>query len=302
MKPVHPEVREAAIKVCGQAFFYREQLRVVFVNAGYPPAAFDRFVTAATPKYTICREIFRELDAQGDKGRAVQHEVVRQLEGLHAPMDGAIDPVAGQQALRHLQSLVDLPSDDEVAASAARRNRRDLRAQARAANATKMQALKETFADLSANTRRQTAQERGYEFERFLGDLFAAHDLEFRRPYRVGSVEQIDGALRFRGNDYLIEARWRQEPPAINDLMTFAGKIGTKTDWARGLFISMIPPRSEVLDQLARVSRRVLIMDGQDLALIVQGMYSLQAALETKESKAVQEGILFFSLGHVRAA
>ena len=47
---------------------------------------------------------------------------------------------------------------------------------------------------------------------------------------------------------------------------------------------------------MAKASRNVLIMDGSDLALILEGRLTLPEALEFKRRRAAQEGILFSSL------
>lgn len=64
----------------------------------------------------------------------------------------------------------------------------------------------------------------------------------------------------------------------------------------------MQSPRPEVVDALRGVTKRVLYMDGQDLAVVVQGIWSLREALEIKADKAAHEGLLFYSLGQARAA
>jgi hypothetical protein len=162
--------------------------------------------------------------------------------------------------------------------------------------------LRERFSYLTHAGPGRTAQQRGYAFEDFLKELFAAESIPYRGSYRVGGVEQIDGAFKLDSRDYLVEARWRRSPPAVNDLFAFAHKIEGKADGTRGLFVSMLAPRLEVVDQLSRVSKRLLIADGLDLAVVVQGLWSLREALELKADKAAHEGILFFSLGHGRAA
>lgn len=58
----------------------------------------------------------------------------------------------------------------------------------------------------------------------------------------------------------------------------------------------MVPPREEVLVDVAKASRNVLIMDGSDLALILEGRLTLPEALEFKRRRAAQEGILFRAL------
>jgi hypothetical protein len=73
-------------------------------------------------------------------------------------------------------------------------------------------------------------------------------------------------------------------------------KATSKLDGTLGLFISMVPPREEVLAEVAKATRNVLIMDGGDLALILEGRLTLPEALEFKRRRAAHEGIPFSSL------
>ena len=73
-------------------------------------------------------------------------------------------------------------------------------------------------------------------------------------------------------------------------------KVSGKLEGTLGLVITMVPPRPQILDYVAQRTRCVLIMDGQDLALILEGQVSLPDALDLKSRRAAQEGVLFTSL------
>ena len=80
-------------------------------------------------------------------------------------------------------------------------------------------------------------QRRGYEYERFLTDLFDAYGLAPRSPFKLVG-EQIDGSFKLHGETYLVEAKWHAGKTGQSDLLTFAGKVAGKATWSRGLFIS----------------------------------------------------------------
>lgn len=80
-------------------------------------------------------------------------------------------------------------------------------------------------------------QERGYRFEKFLGDVFEAFDMASRSAFRLVG-EQIDGSLHFQGDTYLVEAKWHNEPIGQEALLVFSGKVAGKAEWSRGLLIS----------------------------------------------------------------
>lgn len=81
------------------------------------------------------------------------------------------------------------------------------------------------------------AQRRGYRFESFLNQLFAAHSMAPRKPFR-NKGEQIDGSFVHRNDTFLLEAKWQAKDIAVRELYHFASKVETKAAWGRGLFIS----------------------------------------------------------------
>ena len=67
-------------------------------------------------------------------------------------------------------------------------------------------------------------QKRGYDFERVLVDLFAAHDLAYNlRTSRRN--EQVDGSFYFRGFAYIVEAKWQATPPEFGDFAKFKANV-----------------------------------------------------------------------------
>ena len=67
--------------------------------------------------------------------------------------------------------------------------------------------LKSLFFKIAANT---NFQQRGFDFEKFLKDLFLLYELDPKGSFK-NYGEQIDGAFTFDGTDYLLEAKWKQQ-------------------------------------------------------------------------------------------
>src|SRR3954453_16603575 len=67
-------------------------------------------------------------------------------------------------------------------------------------------------------------RQRGKDFEVFVTDLFTLFDMEPRLAYEL-EREQIDGSLTFDTDDYIVEARWRNEPVSRADADAFAAKV-----------------------------------------------------------------------------
>jgi Restriction endonuclease len=78
---------------------------------------------------------------------------------------------------------------------------------------------------------------RGYAFESFLETLFLYFGLAPRKSFRL-TGEQIDGSFQLQTLTFLVEAKWQQEKVDAAGLRSFALKIGSKSQWTRGLYIS----------------------------------------------------------------
>ena len=125
------------------------------------------------------------------------------------------------------------------------------------------------------------AQKRGFKFEPFLNDFFAIHGLDPHGSFRIAG-EQIDGSFELHGDTFIVEARWRKEPASTSDLLVLRGKA-EKSDWTRGLFIS-INGFSELATPTLQIGRKanLIAMSGQDLVLILERHWTLHHALRAK--------------------
>ncbi len=159
--------------------------------------------------------------------------------------------------------------------------------------AEKVSKLRETFNEHVIDENRQAA---GYSLEDILTQLFALFEIEFRKPYKT-PTQQIDGHFNLDGFDYLVEARWRKGYATESDIAGFKQKVDSKLESTRGLFVSIMGFRPEVVDMYSKRGLNVIFMDGPDLIFILEGRMDLREALHLKVEKAAQEGRVFFPLG-----
>jgi len=137
---------------------------------------------------------------------------------------------------------------------------------------------------------------RGYAFEGFLNDLFAATGLAPRRPFRLAG-EQIDGSFQIGQDVYLVEAKWENQRTGQNDLLSFSGKVEGKAQWSRGLFISYCGFQEDGLEAFARGrSTRIICMDGFDLNCILSGNLKLEEVINAKMRRAGETNSAFVSV------
>jgi len=137
-------------------------------------------------------------------------------------------------------------------------------------------------------------QKRGYEFEKFLKELFDAYDLLARASFRLIG-EQIDGSFVVHNDTYLLEAKWQNSPTGVADLHTFEGKLGEKAAWSRGLFVSSSGFSGEGLQAFGR-GKRTICMDGLDISEMLRSGLSFVEVIEAKVRRAAETGCPFASV------
>ncbi|MFZ5690878.1 MAG: restriction endonuclease [Pseudomonadota bacterium] len=129
---------------------------------------------------------------------------------------------------------------------------------------------------------------RGYAFEKYLKEVFDIFKLEARAPFRLVG-EQIDGSFVVNHETYLLEAKWQNQLTGSAELHAFHGKLEQKAAWARGLFISYTG-FSEVGLQAFGRGKRVVCLDGADLAEAFAREISLSEVLQRKVRRAAETG------------
>jgi hypothetical protein len=289
------EVKSALIDVCGRCFWYKQPLFDMFARAGIPEDAYLQYEHEA--KFKIARQLISDLESQGDEGFLLQRRLLTELCRLRNLPDTEVpDKDAGLEALRKLKRVVEasnLAIQVEQAAEARRATDSAELVQKARERDRRMGELRVAFTRLAGSDDRQ---ERGYGLEDLLKELFALSEIRYRKSY-VADGEQIDGFFNFGGFDYLVEARWRKDKPSLQDLFGFKGKVDRKIESTRGVIISMMGFDDEVVRRLREAgSANLLLVDGYDLSLILEGRVSLTDALQAKIDRAAQEGIVYFPL------
>jgi hypothetical protein len=150
------------------------------------------------------------------------------------------------------------------------------------------QELNQLKADFNIIATNKNFQQRGFQFEKFLYNLFLLFDLEPTKSFKVYG-EQIDGAFTFRDTDYLLEAKWATQ---VNrgDLAIFCNKVETKFKNAAGLLISIDGVTSEAISS---DFKSIIIMDYVDILAVLESRISLTDLLFKKRRKASETGIIY---------
>ena len=143
-------------------------------------------------------------------------------------------------------------------------------------------------------------QRRGYEYERFLTELFDDYGLKPRSPFKLVG-EQIDGSFKPHGETYLLEAKWHTGKTDQSDLLTFSGKVSGKATWSRGFFISNSGFSDDGLKAFSSGRRtNIICADRLDLHEIVHNRLSLVEILEEKLRRAAETNRAFVPVRELR--
>lgn len=172
---------------------------------------------------------------------------------------------------------------------------REWSAAAREAEATRQAGIKQFADELSALRDRYVTMhsstdphKRGKEFEVLLTDLFLLFDMEPRLSY-ILAHEQIDGSLSFDTDDYIVEARWRQESTGREHLDVFKAKVERKGRNALGIFFSVNGFSSDALTQYGSSSPFV-VFSGDDLFIVLDSRVRLDDLLRAKKRHVNETG------------
>jgi hypothetical protein len=160
------------------------------------------------------------------------------------------------------------------------------------------QKLKEMTAEFLTLLTADDPQKRGFRLEKLLKELFQLFDLDSKASFRI-TGEQIDGAFSFEGTDYLLEARWQQDPVIAKDIDSLAGKLSRKLDNTLGLYLSINGYSEDAVKAHSSGRRLVILMDGSDLMAVLEGRIDLVQLLLRKRRKAAETGNIYLRIHEI---
>ncbi len=153
----------------------------------------------------------------------------------------------------------------------------------------KLEELKRQFLDLAIST---DAQKRGFQLEKLLNELFHLFDMFPKAAFKI-TGEQIDGSFTFDNDDYILEAKWQKAQINAGDLYKFGGKISGKLKNTLGLFISLDGYSTECTETGSSIVKSMILMDGQDLMMVLDGRIRLNEMIFIKRRHASDTGEIY---------
>lgn len=294
-KLLPPDVKSALIEVCGRCFWYKQPLFDMFARAGIAEDAYLKYEHEA--KFKIGRLLLGDLEEAGDDGYLLQKRLLTEMCKLRDIPDRDVpDRDAGLDALRRLKEAAranDLGVEEDKVTGKRRSADADQLVQRARERDRRLGELNAAFSAMASSP---DLQGRGYGLEDLLKELFALYEIRYRKSCKAEG-EQIDGFFAFGGFDYLVETRWRKEKPSLQDLLAFKGKVDRKIESTRGMIVSILGFDEDVVRRLREAGpANLILVDGYDLTLLLEGRVSLTDGLQAKIERAAQEGNIYYPL------
>ena len=197
-------------------------------------------------KYEITRTVLERLNSRGDAAIRERREIVRrvvQFENFEICWPD--DQLKARGLVASVRDVVNR-RDSFTRMNREREYERRLRRsviekedEKKRNRIMKIAAAKKRLYDLFHSS--DTPQSRGTQLEDAINHLFAAYDILIQESFRIvrpdASVEQIDGAIEFDGNTYLVEMKWHHKKVGKPLISQHLVRIMNRAD-ARGMFIS----------------------------------------------------------------
>lgn len=197
-----------------------------------------------------------------------------------------LDRSKAQKCLDHLLQLQEI-RDAKIISD---REKRETAEAAKQRPQISLSVLRDEFLDLHAGN--TTPSKRGYALESILGGLSKLAGLEMTEPFKVNG-EQIDGAMKYDGEHYLIEAKWQDKAASNEAVYQFVGKAEGKM-YGRGLFVSINGFSDHVVKSVViGKAIKTIFVDGEDLVLVLEGHLSFSQMLDRKVKAAQTKGLIY---------
>lgn len=250
------------------------------------------------PRAKIVDIVFANLEKRSDLGIGQFRAMLKQLtewdyfDPYYFKKLNKLDEDEAKKNITHLKQLQEI-RDYKIKQE---RKRQDELERKRKDISISINELKDIFLNLFSGKDQDgnkiNNQRRGYLFEEFLRKLFLNEKIEVTGPFKI-TGEQIDGAIKYEGEHYIIEAKWHDKWSASDSLYPFAAKVEGKM-YGRGIFISINGFSSDAIQALVTgKALRTILIDGGDLVPITEGMYTLRELLDGKIKAAQTMGRIY---------
>ncbi len=291
------EAKEKMVALSGACFWFWNSFYSFLDSCGVPRQVRERYPREAYNKYQLMRNILTDTD-NAEKTNIID-AIVSNFYRMRGPVD--VDNLDVKRAQRLLDEFRRMVGTDPIEAEIRRQTQEKTRAayqvsvEESRARTIQLNGLNSRFIELVSSSD-ISPQKRGFDLEALFFDLLAFYEFDHTKPYRTGAGEQIDGHFRYEKFDYLVEAKWTDGLTKQPDLSIFDGKIRGKAQSTRGFFLSANGFDENAIAKFSGDAPRIVLMTGEDLALVLNNQVSFDDAMKAKIDAIVRKGQILLPL------
>jgi len=300
-KRINYELKELIISLSGACFWYWNSFYSFLDSCGISKNLQQRYPRGAYNKYQVMRNILEYLEESNEI--EIIDTIISNFFRLRNAVDrDALDEKKAKQLLVEFRELV---GNDPIEKEIERRKQEESRECYKSiiddqkSQRKRLEDLNSLFISLTTSTE-YTPQQRGYKLEDLFCNLLQLSELEYSRPYKTPGGEQIDGHFRYEKFDYLIESKWEDGLIKQKDLSILDGKIRGKAQSTRGLFLAANGFDENAILKFSGDSPRIILMTGEDLAIVLSGRVLFYDAMKAKVKAIVRYGNINFPIRNIR--
>lgn len=296
-------VKEQMVSLAGACFWFWNSFYSFLESCGVPKSLYQQYPKSTFNKYEVMRNVLGVLEERNEV------ETIRKMISNFYRLRNAVDRdnLDTARAKRLLQEFRELVGDDPIEAAIKERQREQKRAKFEQ-SVKSTEARRESLSDLNAQFQGMagitelTPQQRGFKLETLFFDLLHLEEFEHTKPYRTPGREQIDGHFKYEKFDYLVEVKWIHGLTKQEALSIFDGKIRGKAQSTRGLFLAAEGFDDNSVKKFSGDAPRIVLMTGEDLALILDGSVPFFDVMKAKIDAIVRHGNINFRARNIMAA
>lgn len=296
-KKIRFDLKEQIVSLAGACFWYWNSFHSFLDSCGIPKSLYNRYPKESFNKYQVMRNVLEVLEEQNKND--VINNIISNFYRLRNAVDkDNLDNKKAKQLLEEFREIVgNDPIENEIKKQKQEQARSDYQQSVKQVRSKtkKLDQLNNEFISLTTATD-LTPQQRGYKLEDLFFDLLQFSEFEYSKPYRTPDREQIDGHFKYEKFDYLVEAKWIDGLTKQKDLSIFDGKIRGKAQSTRGFFISANGFDENAVNKFSGDAPRIVLMSGQDLAMVLNGQFTFFDAMKAKVNAIVRYGNINYPL------
>ncbi|PLY06763.1 MAG: hypothetical protein C0622_00660 [Desulfuromonas sp.] len=300
IKKLNYEVKEKIVSLAGACFWFWNSFYSFLDSCGVSKRIQSQYPKETFNKYQVMRNVLERLEEKGEV--ETLNNIVSGFYRLNNAIDrDNLDESKAKGLLKEFKNLVgNDPIETEIKKKeqVAKRETAKQKIEENINFKKRLDQLNSRFMGLFSLSD-MTPQQRGFKLEELFFDLLQLNEFEFTPPYKTTDGEQIDGHFKYEKFDYLVEIKWTEEVTKQKDLSIFDGKIRGKAQSTRGVFLSASGFDDNAINKFTGDSPRIIFLNGEDLALVLNGSFTLFDAMKAKVDALVRYGNTYLKLREI---